>query len=287
MAKRMLIDATHREETRVVVVNGDRLEEFDFETSTKQQLKGNIYLARVTRVEPSLQAAFVEYGGNRHGFLAFGEIHPDYYRIPVSDRQSHGADRGDFEAGREPDSDLPESHVAHPAPSGPEAAPSDSTPDAITGPSSPESSGPVPLFETPGPDFPAARSEPERNFDYFDRVHETPAEPTMESSAAAPDDAGPQSADALAEPPQGEGLPFEASGIPDAPSADADHPPASATVESLGGDDIDDEEPRRQSRPMRHYKIQEVIKRRQVLLVQVNKEERGKDRKSTRLNSSH
>src|ERR1700728_1787986 len=88
MAKRMLIDATHPEETRVVVLNGNRLEEFDFETSTKKQLKGNIYLARVTRVEPSLQAAFVEYGGNRHGFLAFSEIHPDYYRIPVADRQA-------------------------------------------------------------------------------------------------------------------------------------------------------------------------------------------------------
>ena len=86
MAKRMLIDATHPEETRVVVVNGNRLEEFDFESSTKQQVKGNIYLAKVTRVEPSLQAAFVEYGGNRHGFLAFSEIHPDYFRIPIGDR---------------------------------------------------------------------------------------------------------------------------------------------------------------------------------------------------------
>src|ERR1700743_2212081 len=88
MARRMLIDATHPEETRVVVLNGNRLEEFDFETSTKKQIKGNIYLAKITRVEPSLQAAFVEYGGNRHGFLAFSEIHPDYYRIPVGDRRS-------------------------------------------------------------------------------------------------------------------------------------------------------------------------------------------------------
>src|SRR5277367_2084252 len=87
MTKRMLIDATHAEETRVVVLDGSRLEDFDVETSTKKQLKGNIYLAKVVRVEPSLQAAFVEYGGNRHGFLAFGEIHPDYYQIPVADRQ--------------------------------------------------------------------------------------------------------------------------------------------------------------------------------------------------------
>src|SRR3984885_6537193 len=87
MTKRMLIDSTHTEETRVVVLDGSRLEDFDVETSTKKQLKGNIYLAKVVRVEPSLQAAFVEYGGNRHGFLAFGEIHPNYYQIPVADRQ--------------------------------------------------------------------------------------------------------------------------------------------------------------------------------------------------------
>src|SRR5205085_353035 len=88
MVKRMLIDATHPEETRVVVLNGNRLEEFDFESASKKQLKGNIYLAKVTRVEPSLQAAFVEYGGNRHGFLAFSEIHPDYYQIPLADRMA-------------------------------------------------------------------------------------------------------------------------------------------------------------------------------------------------------
>ena len=88
MAKKMLIDATHSEETRVVVVSGNRLEEYDFETSTKKQVKGNIYLAKVTRVEPSLQACFVEFGGNRHGFLAFGEIHPDYWQIPVADREA-------------------------------------------------------------------------------------------------------------------------------------------------------------------------------------------------------
>src|SRR3954465_2459960 len=88
MANKMLIDATHPEETRVVVLRGNRVEEFDFETAHRRQLRGNIYLAKVTRVEPSLQAAFVEYGGNRHGFLAFSEIHPDYYQIPVADRQA-------------------------------------------------------------------------------------------------------------------------------------------------------------------------------------------------------
>src|SRR6187455_3687849 len=87
MARRMLIDASHPEETRVVVVDGTKLSEFDFETASRKPLKGNIYLAKVVRVEPSLQAAFVEYGGNRHGFLAFSEIHPDYYQIPIADRQ--------------------------------------------------------------------------------------------------------------------------------------------------------------------------------------------------------
>src|SRR5271165_2548288 len=88
MANKMLIDASHPEETRVVVLRGNRVEEFDFESASRKQLRGNIYLAKVTRVEPSLQAAFVDYGGNRHGFLAFSEIHPDYYQIPVADRQA-------------------------------------------------------------------------------------------------------------------------------------------------------------------------------------------------------
>src|SRR5246127_5455537 len=88
MTKTMLIDAAHAEETRVVVVDGNRVEDFDFESQSKKQLRGNIYLAKVTRVEPSLQAAFIEYGGNRHGFLAFNEIHPDYYQIPLADREA-------------------------------------------------------------------------------------------------------------------------------------------------------------------------------------------------------
>ena len=88
MPNKMLIDAAHPEETRVVVLRGNRVEEFDFESASRRPLRGNIYLAKVTRVEPSLQAAFVDYGGNRHGFLAFSEIHPDYYQIPVADRQA-------------------------------------------------------------------------------------------------------------------------------------------------------------------------------------------------------
>ncbi len=110
MSKKMLIDAAHAEETRVVVVDGTRVEEFDFESQTRKQLRGNIYLAKVTRVEPSLQAAFIEYGGNRHGFLAFNEIHPDYYQIPVADREalmrddSHD-DEDDHVASRRDDED--------------------------------------------------------------------------------------------------------------------------------------------------------------------------------------
>src|ERR1700751_2182800 len=97
MSKNMLIDAAHAEETRVVVLDGHRVEEFDFESRAKKQLRGNIYLAKETRVEPTLQAAFVEYGGNRHGFLAFNEIHPDYYQIPVADREALLAEAADEE----------------------------------------------------------------------------------------------------------------------------------------------------------------------------------------------
>src|ERR1700760_2966615 len=102
MAKKMLSDAAHPEEPRVVVLDGTRVEEFDFESQARKQLRGNIYLAKVTRVEPSLQAAFVEYGGNRHGFLAFNEIHPDYYQIPHADREAlmrEAAEEGDDENG--------------------------------------------------------------------------------------------------------------------------------------------------------------------------------------------
>src|SRR5271157_5954834 len=120
MANKMIIDASHPEETRVVVLRGNRVEEFDFESASKKQLRGNIYLAKVTRVEPSLQAAFVEYGGNRHGFLAFSEIHPDYYRIPVADREAAlEADRAAAERddGDEDDTSPPHRDDDHDEPS--------------------------------------------------------------------------------------------------------------------------------------------------------------------------
>src|SRR5690606_33560526 len=123
MATRMLIDARHPEETRVAVLKGNRIEEFDFESAEHKQIKGNIYLAKVTRVEPSLQAAFVDFGGNRHGFLAFSEIHPDYYQIPAADRaallaeeQAHAEeeaalradeDEDDFESDEGDDEEAP------------------------------------------------------------------------------------------------------------------------------------------------------------------------------------
>src|ERR1700733_11031534 len=116
MTKRMLIDATHAEETRVVVLDGNRLEDFDVETAAKKQLKGNISLAKVVRVEPSLQAAFVEYGGGRHGFLAFGEIHPDYYQIPIADRQRLLEMQAEEAREQEEDDDEPSAELAAPTP---------------------------------------------------------------------------------------------------------------------------------------------------------------------------
>jgi ribonuclease E len=187
--KRMLVDAIHPEETRIVVTAGNRLEEFDFESATRRQLRGNIYLAKVTRVEPSLQAAFVEYGGNRHGFLAFSEIHPDYYQIPVADRE-------------------------------------------------------------------ALLRDEEHEDDHGDDADEAISLPT-----------GVTEPDAEADPQE----PGDAEHIEQAP---ADSEP----VESIGGGDALEEVPerRRSSQQRRHqYKIQEVIKRRQVMLVQVVKEERG------------
>src|SRR5215469_8314829 len=120
MSKRMLIDSSHPEETRVVVLDGQKVEEFDFEAASKRPLKGNIYLAKVTRVEPSLQAAFVEYGGNRQGFLAFSEIHPDYYQIPVADRMALIAE-AEAEAKRRQEDDVESFEIT----SGPKPKPTD------------------------------------------------------------------------------------------------------------------------------------------------------------------
>jgi ribonuclease E len=210
MGSRMLIDAAHAEETRVVVVRGNRIEEFDYESAQRKQLKGNIYLAKVTRVEPSLQAAFVDYGGNRHGFLAFSEIHPDYYQIPVADRQALLREEAD--------------EARHSAEEEAAAADSEAAIESAERPSETEA--------LPAPPA-AAEDLPETSWD------EAPSHPVSEGVEAVEETAEMRS------------------------------------VESVGSEDALEEVPQRR-RPMRRaYKIQEVIKRRQVLLVQVVKEERG------------
>ncbi len=208
MAKRMLIDATHPDETRVVVVSNGKVEEFDYETAAKAQLKGNIYLAKVTKVEPSLQAAFVDYGGNRHGFLPFSEIHPDYYRIPIADREALLAEEealrakaeavAEEEAASEADDDEDEDERA----------------------------------EAP------ARGRRRRR-----------AKPVADEDGD--EDNGVNGGEGPVEEIETEG-----------------------SVDTVGGDEVE-EAARRRAKLMRRYKIQEVIKRKQVMLVQVTKEERG------------
>ncbi|MBV8535844.1 MAG: ribonuclease E/G [Alphaproteobacteria bacterium] len=289
MSRRMLVDATHPEETRVVVVNGTRVEEFDFETSTKKQLKGNIYLARVTRVEPSLQAAFVEYGGNRHGFLAFSEIHPDYYRIPVADRQALIAAQAiedDIE-----DSDRrggPATSSEPPPPPLPAAPRGDvaSLADALDSREGGSQSDTAPLPAS-ADNIASVSAEPETPAAPTESLGATPAEqqpsfpwsqppvvtepapfaaPAPSEEQAASPEAAPAADAAVSE----EGSPIEPPG--GAVVAVAAEP---VVVESVGGDELEEVERRRRQRPVRHYKIQEVIKRRQILLVQVVKEERG------------
>jgi ribonuclease E len=257
MARRMLIDASHPEETRVVVVDGTKLSEFDFETASRKPLKGNIYLAKVIRIEPSLQAAFVEYGGNRHGFLAFSEIHPDYFQIPVADRERLIAEqRAQAEADdrhepaperyrREPDDDQPDAE---------DIAPDEDAAAPVT-----EVAEAQPLVAEAAPVDPIGETEPP--------VQEAqPAAMPVESLA------GP------AEPAVIEGSSETAAAMPEGSPAETAEP-AAEPVETLGGDEVAGEEQekreRRRRQPIRHYKIQEVIKRRQILLVQVVKEERG------------
>lgn len=215
MAKKMLIDATHSEETRVVVAQGSRVEEFDYESANKRQLRGNIYLAKVTRVEPSLQAAFIDYGGNRHGFLAFSEIHPDYYQIPVADREALAAAEAE-EARREASLEDEE-------------------------------------FES--------RSE----------------KPSNDSGASSEEDLEiwADAAERSSKPATTEDTDIWASALSrSTEQGDMEDAVVDVTKFKRGSDD-NEEVPRRRRRNARRYKIQEVIKRRQILLVQVTKEERG------------
>jgi len=320
MARRMLIDASHPEETRVVVVDGTRLEEFDFETASRKPLKGNIYLAKVIRIEPSLQAAFVEYGGNRHGFLAFSEIHPDYYQIPVADRERLIAeqqrlqaeaeeeeanrrdkvDRTDIDEAREENraelasDDVGEEPVQAPAEQAAEtiatAEDRGDMPVAADVPSMPASTNSEPLApvapvaaaveaET-GPGM-APESEPDTaSGSRTEAAAEATAQPAAivserlegpsETIDAVAADIGEEQAD----------KPSDVSAEPAAeiPNDLADAPQPDVVVETLGGEDVIEQRETRERRrrnPIRQYKIQEVIKRRQILLVQVVKEERG------------
>jgi len=241
MGKKMLIDAAHPEETRVVVVQENRVEEFDFESSTKNRVRGNIYLAKVTRIEPSLQAAFVEYGGNRHGFLAFNEIHPDYFQIPAADREAlteavpppQIVDMDDDEDGEpaeiEPISeDLAESE--------------DSQDDESIS------------AEADAAAEPDEANETEAESDAPDGSTDTDSESSSDLDAAAEEDSDPETAEANSAA-EGEAKESEeAEQQEEEPAADAR---------------------RKRRQKLRSYKIQEVIKRRQIILVQVVKEERG------------
>ncbi len=304
----MLIDATHAEETRVVVVDGNKVEEFDFESENKRQLAGNIYLAKVTRVEPSLQAAFVDYGGNRHGFLAFSEIHPDYYQIPVADREAlMEEERAYAEAMKARDEAEESKPKKRRSRSRTKAADvkSDDVVETIEVSAEPTGMETIDLDEgEEGADL--AVPEGTSPMDY---VAETPVEePTDDEAettgenldvetvdadeAEAPVEPAPQAADeevqAQNDPDEAETAVAEVEDVAAAEASEeadgngdaetvsrSDAAAKDDSIESVADDDdSEDIRPPRKPRP-RRYKIQEVIKVRQVLLVQVVKEERG------------
>ncbi len=287
-----------------MVLDGTRLEEFDVETSTKKQIKGNIYLAKVIRVEPSLQAAFVDYGGNRHGFLAFSEIHPDYYQIPVADRERllaevhrhddedepHGNGADDHHDHHEEDNQPDDVQYAHSPEShdGEESASDDAGSAVPLDFSAPAITGDVIETTSSKSDAEAneaasssggAEAEQSATSDANASADATasPPEPTDGTSPSKNNEAGTASPETAAEqvPTKGEAAPEgseESAAVPG-------HTAKAAGVETVGGDDEDEtsgeDRKRRRFLASRHYKIQEVIKRRQIMLVQVVKEERG------------
>ncbi len=318
MANKMLIDATHPEETRVVVLRGNRVEEFDFESAHRKQLRGNIYLAKVTRVEPSLQAAFVDYGGNRHGFLAFSEIHPDYYQIPVADRQalideeeraqraaddeidrrsrrhrdrsSPAAARREEKVARSELSDGPEEDSA--AADQVAAAPSGADEDTIA-PAHSDAFAPPDLSadiadiaDIATPEISELQTSPETVESLPDEGAPDAAEPgepdpaIAEATTAAMGESGTEeSGETIEEAGEtavetSDQVSSAADGAEDSESTEHAEDGEEA-IESVGGSDALEEVPDRAPRYRRQYKIQEVIKRRQVMLVQVVKEERG------------
>ncbi|ARP65265.1 ribonuclease E/G [Mesorhizobium sp. WSM1497] len=292
MPNKMLIDASHPEETRVVVIRGNRIEEFDFESQDKKQLKGNIYLARVTRVEPSLQAAFVEYGGNRHGFLAFSEIHPDYYQIPVADRQAllraeaqeaedeenedgDGDDRQSRDRGRRGRrrGGKPRDRGEHKRDAADSSEASDAADEAEEG----ADAGVEDISHTSEIIEHAADSS-----EHADASEH--GEDSAEQDEGEIREGGPTSIAASVEADViSEAVPLAEQGS-EATSGDNDRGmleevqsshPDDHEVESVGAEDALEEVRNRRKPVRRQYKIQEVIKRRQILLVQVVKEERG------------
>ena len=267
MAKKMLIDATHAEETRVVVVDGNKVEEFDFESQNKRQIAGNIYLAKVTRVEPSLQAAFVDYGGNRHGFLAFSEIHPDYYQIPVADREALMAEEKAYAEAMAAEAEQ-------------EAQKPKRTRKRRAKPAVQHSSDPIETRDVTAVDGvvdgmetidlsadeegQAAASLLEDNL--YEAAPE--AEEANDTAEVAPE-SEPASAgsEEVVEP--------EAALDTEEDHDQEDEDQADDGIESVAQeDDSEDVRPVRKPRP-RRYKIQEVIKVRQIMLIQVVKEERS------------
>ena len=269
MSKKMLIDATHAEETRVVVVEGNKVEEFDFESLNRRQLAGNIYLAKITRVEPSLQAAFVDYGGNRHGFLAFSEIHPDYYQIPVADRAKLLAEEEAYAKAmaEEQAKEKPKSRRRRRgAPPVAEKTGADSdaivTSEAVDGVidlvEDENDTGLVEVPEGPQAEGPTAP--------IVEEVDETTEEPVVEAEVEDAPDA--DASDAASN---------DVNNDDDDDDSEDDAPSASEkdkSIESVADDDVEAEVRPRKPRP-RRYKIQEVVKVRQIMLVQVVKEERG------------
>jgi ribonuclease E len=281
MANKMLIDASHPEETRVVVLRGSKVEEFDFESASKKPLRGNIYLAKVTRVEPSLQAAFIEYGGNRHGFLAFSEIHPDYYQIPVADRQALIEAEAQAERDHEREEERRNrSRRRRPAPKraetaetvtgeAPAAEAAGEADASVAGDASAIeiASGETQAFEGDAPNGEAGDAPAEA------AAREGEPAPRDESADGAATGAAPSEAQAAGTDPEAASdddadEDDEETSEEETSEEDEDH------VEQLGGDALEDV-PERPRQHRRQYKIQEVIKRRQILLVQVVKEERG------------
>ena len=264
MSKKMLIDATHAEETRVVVVDGNKVEEFDFETLNKRQLAGNIYLAKVTRVEPSLQAAFIDYGGNRHGFLAFAEIHPDYYQIPVADRKALLEEERAF-ARAEDDEDNRRSSRPAPRPR-PQPARVESR-DAVETAQASSSYGSMDVVDL------SEDTEADDRQVVADQMIEAPAEPVAVAAPAHDHDhSDAHDHDHAHDHSHDDAAPAEG----DAPFRAIDH--ASDTddeIESIAEEDVQEEISAPRKPRARRYKIQEVVKVRQIMLVQVVKEERG------------